>query len=406
VDSKIFDFQKFEVIIVGGGIVGCASALQLLRKKPGLKLLLLEKEASLAKHQSSNNSGVIHSGLYYKPGSLKAMNCRQGYLELLNFCEVENIPYEICGKIVVATSLEEIPRLNELHARGIANGLKGLRYLSPNEILEVEPNCVGLAALSVPETGIIDYRKLTQKYAEKILELGGEIKLNQKVVNIISKSDAVEVVTLDHAWSARSVITCAGLYSDRLARKVDPKLPLRIIPFRGEYYKLNSASNYLVKNLIYPVPDPSFPFLGVHFTRMLSGEIECGPNAVFAFGREAYRWRDVHFRDTLDSIVWPGFHKVVAKYWRQGIGEFYRSLRKQAFVTALKKLVPTVESNQLERAGAGIRAQACDVDGQLLDDFCIRSSERVIQVCNAPSPAATASLSIGSYIAERALNFL
>jgi L-2-hydroxyglutarate oxidase len=395
-----------DILIVGGGIVGLATALRLLEARPGIRLLLLEKEPRLAAHQTGNNSGVIHSGLYYQPGSLKAANCRDGYRQLLEFCRAEGIAHDLCGKLVVATSHEELPRLEELHRRGIANGLTGLRFLRPEEIREIEPHCAGIRGLLVPQTGIVDYTAVAEAYGRTIRELGGEIVCGERVNSIHRLESEVSVVTEHRAWRARSLVACAGLHSDRLARQTQPDLPLRITPFRGEYYVLKPAARHLVRHLIYPVPDPAFPFLGVHFTRRIDGGIECGPNAVLAFGREAYRRTDFNLRDTWETLAWPGFRIVARKYWRTGLGEFHRSFSKAAFVRALQRLVPEIRAEDLEPGGAGIRAQACDRDGRLLDDFDIRIDGNVVHVCNAPSPAATASLAIGTAVAQALLDRL
>lgn len=393
--------QSFDILILGGGIVGLATALKILQYRPGTRLVLVEKEERLARHQTGNNSGVIHSGLYYKPGSLKATNCREGYREMLEFCRTHDIPHDICGKVVVATHPEEIPRLEELHRRGVANGLDGLRYLEPSAIRDIEPHCTGLRGLWVPQTGIVDYVAVAERYGTLIQELGGEIVLGQRVERILPAGDTVRVTSARGEWSARCVVACAGLHSDRVARQTSPDLPLRITPFRGEYYQLKPEATSLVRNLIYPVPDPAFPFLGVHFTRLIQGGVECGPNAVFAFGREAYRKTDFNLRDTLETLAWPGFRIVARKYWRTGLGEFHRSFSKAAFVRALRKLIPEIQADHLEPGGAGIRAQACARDGRLLDDFDIRTDGNVIHVCNAPSPAATASLAIGGTLATQ-----
>jgi L-2-hydroxyglutarate oxidase len=395
-----------DVLIVGGGIVGLATAFRLLQSRPATRLVLIEKEPAPARHQTGNNSGVIHSGLYYKPGSLKAANCRTGYQQLIDFCRNEGIPHDLCGKIVVATSESELPRLAELQRRGEANGLAGLRTLSPGEIREIEPHCTGIQGLWVPQTGIVDYTAVAEKYADKIRALGGEIVFGQRIEAIRRKETAIEVASAHRTWTARVLVTCAGLHSDRVARLTHPDLPLRITPFRGEYYVLKPSAYHLVRNLIYPVPDPAFPFLGVHFTRMIRGGIECGPNAVFAFGREAYRKTDFHLRDTLETLAWPGFRIVARKYWRTGLGEFRRSWSKAAFVQALQRLIPDITADDLEPGGAGIRAQACDREGRLLDDFDIRIDGNVIHICNAPSPAATASLAIGATVAQEAIRHL
>lgn len=399
-----------DLLIIGGGIVGLATALRFLQARPGARVVVLEKEKRVAQHQTGNNSGVIHSGLYYRPGSLKASNCREGYRQLLDFCRDESIPFEICGKIVVATHPDEFPGLEELHRRGIANGLDGLRTLEPAEIQDLEPHCAGLRGLWVPQTGIVDYALVSEKYASRIALAGGEIALGQRVLHLRASASVpagpVEVVTPDRTWTAKLVVACAGLQSDRLARQTQPDLPLRITPFRGEYYVLRPEACRLVRNLIYPVPDPAFPFLGVHFTRMIQGGVECGPNAVFAFAREAYRKTDFSLRDTLETLAWPGFRIVARKYWRTGLGEFHRSFSKTAFVRALQRLVPDIRAVDLAPGGAGIRAQACARDGKLVDDFDIRGDGAVIHVCNAPSPAATASLAIGATIARTALDRL
>lgn len=398
--------MKRDTVIVGGGILGLATALRIMQVRPKTQLVLIEKEKSLAQHQTGHNSGVIHSGLYYKPGSLKAVNCRQGYRQLLGFCREEGIPHDLCGKIVVATSEPELPRLAELHRRGVANGLDCLRFLCAEEIEEIEPHCRGLRGLYVPQTGIVDYTVVAKKYAEKLTGMGAEIILGEAVLDIRRNDTQVEVIGAEHTWTARVAIICAGLHADRLARKTDPDIPLRILPFRGEYFKLKHSAHSLVRHLIYPVPDPAFPFLGVHFTRMIGGGVECGPNAVFAFGREAYRKTDFSLRDTWESLAWPGFQKMALKYWRTGLGEYHRSISKQAFVRALQRLIPEIKAEHLEPGGAGIRAQACDRQGNLLDDFDFRGTGNLIHVCNAPSPAATASLAIGEKIADKALALL
>jgi len=397
----------YDTIIIGGGIVGLATALRLLEKHPGTRIALLEKETGVARHQTGNNSGVIHSGLYYKPGSLKATLCRTGYDDMLRFCREEGIAHDICGKIVVATNPAEFGPLEELHRRGIANGLEGLRWLDAAGVREIEPHCTGIRGLFVPQTGIVDYAAVSEKYADRIRTLGGEIHFGAKAQAIHrSGSGRVEIVTSDNTFVTRLLVSCAGLHSDRVARCTEPDLPLRITPFRGEYYVLKTSAHHLVRNLIYPVPDPAFPFLGVHFTRMIQGGVECGPNAVFAFAREAYRKTDFSFRDTMETLCWPGFRKVARKYWRTGLGEFHRSFSKAAFVRALQRLIPEITAADLEAGGAGIRAQACDREGKLLDDFHIVESASIVHVCNAPSPAATASLAIGTAIADRARKHL
>jgi (S)-2-hydroxyglutarate dehydrogenase len=395
--------MKYDIIVIGGGIVGLATAYQLKKIRPALNLAVLEKENRVAAHQTGNNSGVIHSGLYYKPGSLKAINCIKGYKLLVDFCKKEDIPHEICGKIVVATDEVELPRLETLYERGIQNGLKNLKKLKKEELKEYEPHVNGIAGIYVPQTGIIDFKAVAEKYAEKIVEMGGEIFLSRKVLKIIQKGDTAVIETTLGDFETNLVINCAGLYSDKIARLTMPNLNVRIIPFRGEYYKIKESKHHLVKNLIYPVPDPAFPFLGVHYTRMIGGGIEAGPNAVFAMAREGYRKRDIHLLELFESLGWPGFQKVAFKYWRTGLGEYYRSFSKAAFTRALQKLIPEIQPNDLIPGGAGIRAQACDRNGMLLDDFLILQENHVINVCNAPSPAATSSLSIGEIVAEKVI---
>lgn len=391
----------YDIIIVGTGIVGLATTFQILNKKPELKLLILEKENDVAKHQTGNNSGVIHSGIYYKPGSLKAKNCINGYKSLLEFCEQENIKYEICGKVIVATEEWELPILNNLFERGKLNGLDKIKKISRDELKEIEPYANGLEAIFVPYTGIIDFKEVCNKLKEKIENLGGKIIFNESVQSIHKNQNSLEVLTQNGTYQTNLLVTCAGLFSDRLARLTQKNLPLRIIPFRGEYYKIKDERKYLVKNLIYPVPNPDFPFLGVHFTRTIDGKVEAGPNAVLAFKREGYKKNDINLKDLYETLSWRGFQKVMRKYWKIGAGEFYRSFSKSAFTKALQRLLPEIQEDDLLPGGSGVRAQACDDRGNLIDDFYFVEEEKIIHVCNAPSPAATASLSIGNYIAEK-----
>lgn len=395
-----------DVTIVGGGIVGLATAYQILTAKPGIKLTLIEKENEVGRHQTGNNSGVIHSGIYYKPGSLKARNCIDGYSRLLHFCDLHGIRYERCGKIIVATSEAELALLQNLFKRGNENGLANLRMLGKEELREVEPHVTGLAGISVPQTGIIDYREVALKLSELIRHAGGTVVLNEKVTDIQTDSTNVVLATDKRTHTSKLAVNCAGLYSDKIARLTTLALDVKIIPFRGEYYKLRKEKEYLVKNLIYPVPDPNFPFLGVHFTRMIQGGVEAGPNAVLAFKREGYRKTDIHMGELAESLAWPGFQKVALKYWKTGFGEMYRSFSKAAFTKALQKLIPEIQESDLIDGGAGVRAQACDRKGELVDDFLILESGKVINVCNAPSPAATSSLSIGHTVAEKVLKRL
>lgn len=400
--------KNYDVIIAGAGIVGLATAYKLIEKKPDFKICVIEKEDSVSKHQTGNNSGVIHSGIYYKPGSLKATNCRRGYKMLLDFCDENGIPYDICGKIIVATSEEEIPRLNNLFERGKQNGLQDIKELTAEEVKELEPYVNGIKGIRVPYTGIIDYKVVSEKLAELIKQKGIEIKFDEKLENIKENNsqNKTEVITDKNTYFCNLLIACCGLQSDRIAKLNNKNLNVKIIPFRGEYYTIKEEKRYLVKNLIYPVPDPQFPFLGVHFTKMISGKVEAGPNAVFAFKREGYKKTDINFYDLADSLLWKGFLNVALKYWKVGIGEFYRSYYKPAFVKALQRLLPEIKSEDLEVGGAGIRAQACDISGNLTDDFLFVENEKVIHVCNAPSPAATSSLSIGDTIAEKVINKL
>lgn len=394
---------RCDIAIVGGGIVGLATAYSLLRRDPRQKLVVLEKEAQVGAHQTGHNSGVIHSGLYYKPGSLKAKNCLEGYAKLLQFCRENEIAHEVCGKIVVASSQSELSQLEMLYQRGLANGLDGVRRLDADEIKQLEPHCAGLAGLFVPQTGIVDYSAMVNCLRDQVANLGGTVLTNQTVADIQSRDETVKIASSSAEFVADRVVTCGGLHSDRLARETDRDLDLRIVPFRGEYFELEPEARHLVKNLIYPVPDPNFPFLGVHFTRRIDGTIECGPNAVLAFAREGYRKTDFSVRDFSQTLAWPGFRRIARKYWRTGLGEYRRSFSKRAFVRALQKLVPEIQAKHLRPCGSGVRAQACSRDGLLLDDFEIRTNGRVTHVCNAPSPAATASLAIGDSIAELVL---
>jgi L-2-hydroxyglutarate oxidase len=395
--------QNYDYIIIGGGIVGLATALNLQQQRPKAKIALIEKENTLAQHQTGHNSGVIHSGIYYKPGSLKALNCLKGYQMLLDFCDAQAIKYDLCGKVIVASDQSEIQALKDIFERGEANSLEGLKWLRQEEITDYEPHVKGIAGIFVPQTGIIDYKEVSLKYAQLFKEAGGEIFLGEKVLGITSEGKKSLVMTTQKAYSTQLVINCAGLYSDKVAQMTQKEVNVRIIPFRGEYYELNPDKQYLVKNLIYPVPNPNFPFLGVHFTRMIHGGIEAGPNAVFAFRREGYRKTDVNFAELSEALRWPGFQKVAMQYWQIGLGEMYRSFSKAAFAKALQKLVPEVRMSDLKPVEAGVRAQACDREGGLLDDFKILEEDKFIHVLNAPSPAATSSLAIGDTVAKMAL---
>jgi len=391
----------YDVIVAGGGIVGLATAYRLLQKNPGLKCLLLEKESRLAGHQTGRNSGVIHSGIYYRPGSAKAKLCRRGYEALVAFAREEKIPHELCGKVIVATREAELPRLDALAAKAEANGLRGVERIGPDTLAEIEPEAAGLAALRVPETGIIDYAEVTRTLARRVADLGGEVALGEKVIQLAHPAGQVAVVTAKNRFIGNCFVNCGGQYSDHLMALDGLQSDIRIIPFRGEYYAFRPEAPALVRHLIYPVPDPDFPFLGVHFTRMIGGGIECGPNAVLALGREAYGRFAFHPGEAWDILRHPGFRILARKHWRMGLGEFHRSFSKAAFVKALQRLVPKVSAGMLSPRAAGIRAQALRADGSLVDDFAFVEGERSLHVLNAPSPAATASLAIGEEIAAR-----
>ena len=392
--------KKYDMVIAGAGIVGLATAYKILETIPNCRLCIVEKEPVVAAHQTGNNSGVIHSGIYYKPGSLKAINCRKGRNMLLDFCNENNILYEICGKVIVATSPEEFPSLYNLYNRGIENGLEGLKLLSGEEIKEYEPHAEGLKGLYVPQTGIIDYKIVCEKLADLIQEKGGTIFFENRIMNIRSESDSIAILTNREVFETKNLITCCGLQSDRIAKMTNPELDIKILPFRGEYYTIKKEKRDLVKNLIYPVPDPLFPFLGVHFTRMIDGKVEAGPNAVFAFAREGYNKFDFDVKDLADSIFWKGFFRIATKYWKTGLGEFYRSYSKPAFTKALQRMLPDIRESDLEPGGAGIRAQACDSKGVLIDDFLFIKNNNILHIINAPSPAATSCLSIGETITQ------
>ncbi|MCS7052935.1 MAG: L-2-hydroxyglutarate oxidase [Ignavibacterium sp.] len=391
-----------KIIFIGGGIVGLASAFKLLENTK-IDLILLEKEDQVAKHQTGNNSGVIHSGIYYKPGSLKARNCAIGREMMYDFCYKHGIPHERCGKIILATNEKEIERLEMIEQRGIQNGLSDIKRLSKDEIKEYEPYANGLAAIYVPYTGIVDYVSVSKKLAELIIEMDGLIKLNSKVEKIIFHKNEIVVQTNNDEFSADYLVNCSGLHSDKIAELCGLKPEVKIIPFRGEYYKLKKDKEYLVKNLIYPVPDPQFPFLGVHFTRMIKGGVECGPNAVLAFKKEGYKKSDIDLVQIFNMLTFNGFWYMAKRYYKMGFEEFKRSFSKKLFVQSLQKLIPSIQEDDLIEGGAGVRAQALDRNGNLIDDFRIIQTNNMIHVLNAPSPAATASLSIGDTISKMIL---
>jgi L-2-hydroxyglutarate oxidase LhgO len=388
----------YDIAVIGGGIVGLSFAMQACEQFPGLRVLILEKENDVAQHQTGHNSGVIHSGVYYKPGSLKARLCVEGAREMVEFCQGHGIPHEVCGKIIVAINSEEGARLDDLRQRGEANGLKGLQLLTAEAMREIEPHVAGVRALKVPSTGITNYAQVARKYAEIAVAGGAELKTGAGVVGFRNSGGETVVQTRSGDFSARYVVNCAGLYSDRIARLAGHDPEIMIVPFRGEYYDLIPSRSGLVRNLIYPVPDPRFPFLGVHFTRRISGTIDAGPNAVLALRREGYKRTDFHLGETMAALSYRGFRKLARRMWRYGLAEYRRSLQKSAFVRALQQMLPEVRAEDLVPGGAGVRAQALGPDGNLVDDFRFVPRDRFLHVLNVPSPAATASLPIGREI--------
>jgi L-2-hydroxyglutarate oxidase LhgO len=391
--------QSADLVIVGGGIVGLATALALTEAHPRLRLILLEKEPQIAGHQTGHNSGVIHSGIYYKPGSLKARTCVEGARRMKQFCDTHGIKWEGCGKVIVATDEAELPRLQSIYERGQANGLAGLKLLSAEEVREHEPHCRAVRAIHVPETGIVDYVAVAGKMAELVQQRGARILTGARVMAVRRQGSGLVLETAQGAVEARHLVNCGGLYSDRVAALMGVRPEVRVIPFRGEYYMLRAPRRSLVRSLIYPVPDPEFPFLGVHFTRTIHGDVEAGPNAVLAFAREGYSLGTVRPGELLGTLGYSGFWHMARRYWRVGAFEMYRSASKAAFVRSLQKLVPEIGSADLERGGAGVRAQAVAADGSLVDDFKISVTAGAVHVVNAPSPGATASLAIGRHIA-------
>lgn len=395
---------QYDIIIIGGGIVGLATAYKILGRKPDMKLLILEKEPGVGLHQTSNNSGVIHSGIYYRPGSLRALNCINGYKQLLEFSDREGIPYELCGKIIVATNQNEQAILKTVYDRGMANGLKNIRMITAGEMKEKEPHVAGIEAIDVPYAGIIEFKNVANKLEGIITgKQGGEILTSQKVMNIYTHSGYSEVATDREVFSTKLVINTAGLHSDEIAALTSANLDLRIVPFRGEYQKLVPEKEHLCRNLIYPTPDPDFPWLGVHFTRMAKGGVEAGPNSVWAFAKEGYTMSDISFRDIGRSLAFRGFQKAMLRFMGFGIGEYYRSMNKAAFTRGLQKLIPEIRKEDLIPGDAGVRALAVGSNGELLDDFVFAENDWAVNVLNAPSPAATACLSIGDSVADKAL---
>jgi L-2-hydroxyglutarate oxidase len=387
----------YDFAIIGGGIVGLSTAMALGKRYPNAKILVLEKESKWAFHQTGNNSGVIHSGIYYKPGSFKAKFCRDGSRSMVEFCQEHEIDYEVCGKVIVATDEQELPRLENLYKRGLENNLE-VKKITAEEVKEIEPHVTCVAGIRVSSTGIANYKQVCLKYAELIAKQGGELRLNTKVEKISRSGKNQVLETNNGSFETRFVINCAGLHSDRIAKlaQVDPQA--KIVPFRGEYYELTPEKRYLVKTLIYPVPNPDFPFLGVHFTRMIDGSVHAGPNAVLSLKREGYKKTDFDLRDFAEVMTYPGFWKLAAKHADEGIQEIIRSFSKAAFTRSLQKLIPEVRSQDLVPCHAGVRAQALMNDGKLVDDFLIVQDQNSVHVCNAPSPAATSSLEIGKSI--------
>ena len=395
-NKKIYDF-----IIVGGGIVGVSTALTLIKQNPSKKILLLEKEKSFAHHQTGHNSGVIHAGVYYEPGSLKAEFCREGLKETIAFCNTHGIPYEQCGKLLVATNDIELQRMDKLFERCKANNIEA-EILNQEKLHEIEPNVFGIGAILVKSTGIVDYTLITQKMSEQFESLGGEFLLNSKVTNLDENKERIQVITSNETLNSKYLICCAGLMADRVAKLLDIKINFQIIPFRGEYFRLKEKHNSLVKHLIYPVPDPDLPFLGVHLTKMIDGTITVGPNAVLGFKREGYGMFNFSLRDTIQFLSFKGFYKVVKKNLKSGLYEMKNSIFKRGYLKEVQKYSPQIKLNDLVPYPAGIRAQAVLEDGTLVHDFLFAESERSIHVCNAPSPAATSAIPIGKYITEKA----
>lgn len=392
--------ERSDFLIIGGGIIGLATAWQITRRFEQASVIVLEKEDRLAEHQTGHNSGVLHSGIYYKPGTLRATNCRTGKLAMEAFCAEHGIAYDICGKVIVAVSETELPNLNRIFERGQQNGV-ACELIGPEQLRELEPHTMGVQAIHVPEAGIVNYRHVTEKLAELVEKGGGRVVTQAKVTGIRREATRVAINSTAGEFAARMLINCTGLHSDRIAALAGSRPISKIVPFRGEYYELKPSAQHLCRNLIYPVPDPSFPFLGVHFTRMIDGGVECGPNAVLAFAREGYRKTDVNLRDLSEALTYPGFLRLAWKFWPTGLGEMHRSFSKQAFVRALQRLIPEIQPELLLPGRAGVRAQAVDRSGSLVDDFLIQQEGSIVNVLNAPSPAATSALNVGKLIVDK-----
>lgn len=393
--------KSTDIIIIGGGIVGLATAYNLTKQHPDKTITILEKENVLAFHQSGRNSGVLHTGIYYKPGSLKAKNCRAGKISMEAFCREEKIDYKLCGKVIVATNSDQLDTLQMLYGRGQANGVK-CEVISRERLLELEPYVTtAVKAIHVPEAGIVDFKQVCQRFADHIQAAGNRIVTGARVTQVEEREREVTAVTTQGEYTAQYLINCSGVHSDRVTNLSGGESPVQIIPFRGEYFELKPEARHLCNGLIYPVPNPKFPFLGVHFTLMISGAVTCGPNAVLAFAREGYHFMDVNGRDLWETLTYVGFRKMAGQYWKTGLGEMWRSVNKQAFVKALQHLVPAIQVGHLQPYPAGIRAQAIQPDGNMMDDFAFQETPRILNVLNAPSPAATSSISIGQTITEK-----
>lgn len=392
--------HRADVAIIGGGIVGMATAWELTRRFPDKRVVVLEKEDRLAVHQTGRNSGVLHSGIYYKPGSLRAQNCRTGKLAMEEFCRAHGIPFQLCGKVIVATDESELPRLETIYERGQANGVR-CEIIGRERLCEIEPHTAGIRAIHVPEAGIVDYAEVCRKLADLVRAAGGQVFLSAEVTGVKRQAGSVIIESRAGDFEASYLVTCAGLYADRVTRMTGQTPEALIVPFRGEFYKLRPEAENLCRGLIYPVPDPRFPFLGVHFTRLIHGGVECGPNAVLAFAREGYTKTTLNPWDLAESLTYGGFLRMARKYWKTGLGEMWRSVSKSAFVTALQRLVPDIRAEHLDPAPSGVRAQALGRNGEIVDDFVIQAADRIINVGNAPSPAATAALNIGRIIVNK-----
>jgi len=392
--------KQSDLIIIGGGIVGLATGYRFTERFPGKTVTVLEKEDAVAKHQTGRNSGVLHSGVYYRPGSLRALNCRLGKEAMEEFCRQEGLPYDLCGKVIVAVEEHELPQIDKIMTNGQANGVRCER-IGPERLREIEPHCAGIAAVHVPDAGVTDYAQAARRLAEIICERGGQVVTKARATAIRRDTNQAVVETTAGEFAASQVVNCAGLYSDRVTRLSGVTPSTRILPFRGEFYTLKPEAHRLVRGLIYPVADPNFPFLGVHFTKIVHGGFECGPNAVLSWAREGYRQRDINLRDMAEWISYIGFWRMAARYWRTGFEEMWRSFSKPAFVRALQRLVPEIKSEELDWAPAGVRAQAVSREGSIVDDWVIDETQRVVNVENAPSPAATAALNIGRLVVDR-----